>query len=139
MVKFCHERFNDLKGCVWDLKQAKHRKDVFTDTFVLSGLISKFCLAFDLSWKVMKDFIIEYHGINDFAVGSPRETLEKAFQVNIIDDDGIWLNWLKLRNSLSHDYNSSIAYETAEIIVTSYIDIFVDFVSRMEILVQKIK
>lgn len=138
MAKFCKERFNDLKGCVWDLKQAKERNDIMTDTFVLSGLISKFCLSFDLSWKVMKDFIVEYHGILDFAVGSPRETLEKAFQVGIIDDDGMWLKLLRLRNELSHDYNSSLAYESAGTIINSYIDIFVAFVEKMGVLVDKL-
>lgn len=138
MAKSCRGRFNDLKGCVWDMSQAKYRNDVKTDTFVLSGLISKFCLSFDLSWKVMKDFIIEYHGVTDFAVGSPRETLEKAFSLGIIDDDGTWLTFLRLRNDLSHDYDSSLAYDSVDVIISHYIDIYVSFVEQMEELMKKI-
>lgn len=69
--------------------------------FVLEGTVLNFSLTFDISWKVMKDILIKKMGILDFAVGSPRETLQQAFTNGIIDDD-TWLQMLKSRNHLSH-------------------------------------
>ena len=51
---------------------------------------------FDISWKVMKDILIKKMGILDFAVDSPRETLQQAFTNKIIDDDrccGFVISW----------------------------------------------
>lgn len=42
------------------------------DKFVLSGTVRMFSLSFDLSWKVMKDIIREFHGILEYPTGSPR-------------------------------------------------------------------
>ena len=45
--------------------------------FVLEGTVLNFSLTFDISWKVMKDILVKEMGIIDFAMGSPRETLQK--------------------------------------------------------------
>ena len=71
--------------------------------FIWCGLISKFCITFDLSYKLIKDILVEYHGVTNFAKGSPREILRAAFQANIISDDS-WLIMLKARNEIVHEY-----------------------------------
>ena len=71
------DRLANLNGLIWELGQA-YDKPVFEDTYVLSGLLSKFKLAFDLSWKLMKDVLIQRYGIVDWAKGSPREASEQA-------------------------------------------------------------
>jgi nucleotidyltransferase substrate binding protein (TIGR01987 family) len=80
-----------------------------------------FNLTFDLSWKVMKDIIIEFHGILDYATGSPRETLRMARSVGLITDD-IWLEMLKARNNLAHDYDGTLALRYFSDITTGYYD-----------------
>ena len=74
--------------------------------FVLEGTVLNFSLTFDISWKVMKDILIKKLGILDFAIGSPRETLQQAFTNKLIQDDR-WLQMLRLRNRLAHDYDGS--------------------------------
>ena len=34
---------------------------------------ARFSITFDLSWKVMKDILVQYYSIMDFIAGSPRE------------------------------------------------------------------
>ncbi len=46
-----------------------------------------FNLTFDIAWKVMKDILVKQLGILDFAIGSPRDTLQQAFTNRLIDDD----------------------------------------------------
>lgn len=47
--------------------------------FVLGATAQAFNLTFDLSWKVMKDILVKYFAIQNFATGSPRETLRTAY------------------------------------------------------------
>lgn len=78
--------------------------------FVLEGTVLNFNLTFDIAWKVMKDILVKKMEIIDFAIGSPRETLQQAFVNRLIDDDR-WMQMLKVRNQLAHDYDGSFAEE----------------------------
>ena len=87
---------------------------------------AKFTITFDLAWKVMKDIITQYYAVVDFPKGSPREVLKKAFALQMIDGD-VWMDMLKTRNDLSHDYDSILIQEACGQIVTIYIDKFYEF------------
>ena len=94
--------------------------------FVLEGTVLNFSLTFDISWKVMKDILIKKLGILDFAIGSPRETLQQAFTNKLIQDDR-WLQMLRLRNRLAHDYDGSYAAASFSEIINVYYPLFVQF------------
>lgn len=132
------KRFDSFKRCLWDFSKCKHR-DYKNDTLVLSGIIAKFNMTFDLSWKVLKDIMTDYHGLSNCALGSPRENLEAAFRCGIIEDNEIWIEMLKLRNRLAHDYNSELAYETCDKIVNFYLKFFIDFEKHLTKYLSEIK
>ncbi len=123
------ERYESLCASLESLMGARDRD--LSDEFVLSGTVQKFFLTFDIAWKVLKDIIVKYHQINDFATGSPRETLRIAFSVKLIDDDR-WMNMLGDRNELTHDYDGTMAKEKVEAIVGEYIPLFVEFRNKAE-------
>ena len=89
--------------------------------FILEGVSQRFNLAFDLSWKVMKDILVKEMGIMDFATGSPKATLKTAYSCGIIKDD-IWLSMLNTRNELVHDYNGELVKNNLEVILDAYCD-----------------
>ena len=91
--------------------------------FVLEGTVLNFNLTFDIAWKVMKDILVKKLGILDFAVGSPRETLQQAFVNKIIDDDQ-WMQMLRVRNQLAHDYDGRFASEKFQDIINVYYPLF---------------
>lgn len=126
MGRFYINRFNSFRNCLADFAQARYR-DYKNDSFVLSGVISKFCLTFDLSWKVMKDIVREYYNMQDYALGSPSENLKAAFRCGLIEDDPLWIKMLRLRNALSHDYSYELAREVCGDVVNVYIDFFLKF------------
>ena len=97
-----------------------------TDKFVLSGTVQMFNLSFDLAWKVMKDIITEYHGVLEYPTGSPRETLRMANSVGLIEDD-TWLEMLRARNNLAHDYDGELAVRYFEKITSTYDDLMEKF------------
>lgn len=91
--------------------------------FVLEGTVLNFNLTFDISWKVMKDILIKELEILDFAIGSPRETLQQAFTNGIIDDDQ-WMKMLRVRNQLAHDYDGTFAAKKFQDIIKVYYLLF---------------
>lgn len=91
--------------------------------FVLEGTVLNFNLTFDISWKVMKDILLKELGVLGFAVGSPRETLQQAFTNGIIDNDQ-WMQMLKTRNHLAHDYDGTFAAEKFQDIIKVYYPLF---------------
>ena len=123
-----YRRFESFKNSLDALNEAKSRD--MSDSFVLSGTGAKFSITFDLAWKVMKDIIIGYYMISDFITGSPREVLRKAFEVDLIHDD-IWMEMLKVRNEISHDYDGKIMEEYCRKIVEVYIDKFYELENRI--------
>lgn len=99
--------------------------------FVLEGTVLNFSFTFDISWKVMKDILIKKLEILDFAVGSPRETLQQAFTNGIIDNDQ-WMQMLRVRNHLAHDYDGTFAAEKFQDIIKVYYPLFERFKENVE-------
>ena len=120
------DRLENLNGLLWELGQA-YEKPVFEDTYVLSGLLSKFKLCFDLSWKLLKDILVQRYGIVDWAKGSPREALEQAAYNGIIADDARWNAIRLMRNELSHNYNAEFAIECAHAVLEEWIPFLQEF------------
>lgn len=104
--------------------------DVKAD-FVLEGTVLNFSLTFDIAWKVMKDILVKELGILDFAIGSPRETLQQAFINGIIDDDR-WMQMLRVRNQLAHDYDGTFADKQFQNIITVYYSLFIKLREHVE-------
>lgn len=118
------ERFYSFCNSLEALKKARTRD--LSDDFVLSGTVQKFSLTFDISWKVMKDILVKYHGITNFATSSPRETLRTAASVGLISDDQ-WMHMLEDRNELVHDYDGKLAQQKVSVIVNEYTSLFEKF------------
>lgn len=114
----CRKRFNSYKKSLASLAEARERD--MGDSFVLSGTSAKFSITFDLAWKVMKDILVQHYAIIDFVAGSPREVLRAAFRAKLIEDE-VWMEMLKVRNQLTHDYDGQIVEKYCEDIVKVYI------------------
>ena len=129
------KRFESFKNSLHSLQEARVRD--LTDSFVLSGTGAKFSITFDLSWKVMKDILVQHYAITGFVTGSPREVLREAFQANMIQGDE-WMEMLKIRNQLAHDYDGIIVKEHCQSIVQIYISKFEQFEEYVEKLLPEV-
>ena len=114
-------RYHTFCKSLNNLEKSKHADP--KQEFVLEGTVLNFNLTFDISWKVMKDILIKKMEILDFAVGSPRETLQQAFTNKIIDDDR-WIQMLRVRNQMAHDYDGTFAEEKFQDIIHIYCMLF---------------
>ena len=80
------------------------------------GLIQFFEVAFELSWKTLKDYL-EAGG---FQVKSPREVLKQAFQSGVIQEGHAWMDALDDRNLTAHTYNEEVALKIDRLIRETY-------------------
>ncbi|EXJ09009.1 MULTISPECIES: nucleotidyltransferase substrate binding protein [Nitrincola] len=81
-----------------------------------AGLIQFFEMAFELSWKLLKD----YQQAEGFEVNSPRAAIKLAFQNGIVDDGHVWIQALEDRNLTTHTYNEETAQQVEQKIRETY-------------------
>ncbi|MPQ43208.1 nucleotidyltransferase substrate binding protein [Clostridium tarantellae] len=83
----------------------------------IAGIIQLFEISFELSWKVLKDYL-EADG---YIVKSPRETIKQAFQNEIIENGHVWIDALSSRNLTTHTYDQELANKMLKEIIETYI------------------
>ncbi len=81
-----------------------------------AGIIQLFEVTFELSWKLMKDYL-ESQG---FIVKSPREAIKQAYQTDMISEGHIWIDALADRNLTNHTYDEKLAKQMVDSIVKIY-------------------
>jgi len=81
-----------------------------------AGIIQFFEMAFELAWKLMKDYLEE----EGLVVNSPKEAIKQAFQSDIIKDGHTWIDALNDRNLTTHTYEEEAAIEVTENIEENY-------------------
>ena len=93
-----------------------------------AGLIQIFETTFELSWKVMKDYL-ESEG---YDVDSPRGAIKKSFEIALIQEGDLWLQALSHRNITVHTYDKSKVEELVDIIKEDYFPMLESFYEKME-------
>ena len=73
------------------------------------GIIQFYEVCFELSWKLLKDYL-ESEG---YIVKSPKQSIKQAFQIGVIEDGELWISALEDRNLTSHTYDE----DTIELII----------------------
>ena len=101
----------------------KAENEDLNNEFILSGIIDKFFIQFELSWKVLKE-LLRYEGKSIANSGSPREILKAAYSVYDFIDEDIWLEMLKSRNDMTHIYDGEAAKRLVDMILRKYIPAF---------------
>ena len=98
-------------------------KENLSNEFIIGGIINKFTLQFELSWKLFKE-LLAYEGISSYSTGSPREIIKAAYKCYDFIDEDVWLSMLKTRNTITHIYDSQQAQIMVQEIITKYIPEF---------------
>jgi nucleotidyltransferase substrate binding protein (TIGR01987 family) len=94
-----------------------------SNEFIVSGIIDKFTIQFELGWKALKELLI-YEGVSAGKTGSPREIIKAAYKCFDFIDEEIWLTMLKERNNTSHIYDGKAAEKLAAEIIEKFIPAF---------------
>ncbi len=121
------QRFQNFEKMLGFLEDAMKIEE--PDIVQKAGLIQFFEIGFELSWNVMKEYL-ESKGI--IGMRSPRDSIKKAFEVELITDGHAWLEALQDRNLTSHTYNESMADEVIKEIVTAYYPLLQNLYERLK-------
>ncbi len=72
-----------------------------------AGIIQFYEMAFELSWKTLKDYLTEL----GYEMSSPRQAIKQGFQSNILTEGHTWIKALEDRNLTVHTYDEKKAIE----------------------------
>ena len=108
------QRYNELRKAFGQLQKAL--KIEAPDDIYRAGIIQFFEMTLELAWKTLKDYL-ESQQID---VKTPRETIQQAFQAEIIEDGHIWIDALQKRDLMAHTYDEDRAKEAEDLIRSSY-------------------
>ncbi len=87
------------------------------------ALVQAYEVCFELSWKVLKDYLAE----NGLPVYLPKEVIKEAFNKNVIENGQIWIDMLDARNATSHEYKMDKINLILEKISTTYYEELLKF------------
>lgn len=92
------------------------------------GVIQRFEFTFELFWKALK-IILKNKGI---VVYGPRDCIEEAFRIGLIEDEKTSSAMLKDRNLTVHIYDQETAGEIFERIRTNYVSVLRNMITKLE-------
>lgn len=98
-------------------------KEDLNNEFIISGIIDKFFIQFELGWKVLKE-LLKYEGREIGLSGSPREIIKAAYSCFDFLEEETWLRMLRERNDTTHIYNEEAARNLVKYILEEYIEEF---------------
>ena len=91
-----------------------------SNEFVLSGVIDKFAMQFELSWKLLRK-ALEYEGVAEASTGSPRGIIKAAYAAYDFIDEELWLDMLADRNAAEHVYDAELAQRLVGQVLEAYL------------------
>lgn len=114
----------------------KNMKEIYDydepyNTVILTGLVGLYEICFEQSWKMMKE-ILEIHGYEEGATGSPKIILRTAYSAGMIKDEEKWLRALQERNNVTHSYNEIIALGIVRQAKAEFYELFVQLKEEIE-------
>lgn len=114
----------------------KNLKDIYKyeepyENVILTGLVALYEICFEQSWKAIKE-LLEENGAPEGKTGSPKMILKTAYQMGMIQDEGIWLNALQARNNVVQAYNHAVAMDIVRAAKESYYQMFCDLKDEMD-------
>ncbi len=120
------QRFSNYKKATQQLTEFIEKGNL--NKFEILGLIHCFEYTFELAWKTMKDYL-EQEG---FQVKSPRETIQAAFQGQLITDGHAWIDALNKRNLMAHTYDEEVVKKAEQLIKEKYYSILKELLTKLE-------
>jgi len=112
-------------------KAVKRLKDALKqkkNEFIRDSAIQRFEFTFDLSWKVIKEFLEENHGV---LCSSPKSCFREAYKQGLLDYDDIWMKMTDKRNLTAHTYHEETAEEIYSLL-PGYLSGFEEILKKIE-------
>lgn len=127
-------RYHNYKANLAILQQAPDQD--LTNEFIQSGIINKFVMQFELSWRLLKGVLV-HEGIAKTSISSPRKVIEAAHVTYEFIDENLWLGMLADRRQHEYAYDTALAESLVTTILESYLAAFERLLDELESLYGK--
>lgn len=124
------KKYENFCSSLGNMKDIYNYKEPY-DNVVLTGLVGLYEITFEQSWKMMKE-ILQNHGYEEGATGSPKIILKTAYKARMIKDEELWLRALQARNNVTHSYNQKIALGIVSEAKNEFYKMFIDLKEEVE-------
>ena len=94
--------FLTLGAAIERLKAVLSHPQLNEIDYIRDATIQRFEFTIELFWKLLKKVLLH----EKIAATTPRDTLAKAYQYNLIDDEALWLAMLDDHNNPSYAYKN---------------------------------
>lgn len=91
------------------------------NAFMRDSSIKRFEFTFDLSWKLIKEFLEENHKI---ICVSPKTCFREAYKQEMIEYDDFWIKMADARNLTAHLYKEEMADDVYENVLPKALENF---------------
>jgi nucleotidyltransferase substrate binding protein (TIGR01987 family) len=125
------QRFKNYQKALRQLERFLKETDL--NELEQQGLIQAFEYTYELSWNVIKDYLI-FQGITD--ITGSRDAFRMAFNRGLIEDGQVWMSMIESRVKSSHTYNEEIAKEILKEVREKYFDLFMKLETKLKTLEQ---
>jgi nucleotidyltransferase substrate binding protein (TIGR01987 family) len=116
------KKYENFCAALENMKEIYQYEEPY-DNVVLTGLVGLYEICFEQAWKAMKE-LLEIHGYEEGATGSPKMILKTAYKSGMIQDEDLWLQALQERNNVAHSYNQNIAIEIVRLAKSEFYNMF---------------
>jgi nucleotidyltransferase substrate binding protein (TIGR01987 family) len=96
-----------------------------------AGLIQRFEFTWELAWKTLRDFM--FASGQEIDVPTPINVIRTAFTLNLISQADDWVDAMRLRNALSHEYDAARAAAALRVIADKYAPLITALVEKLSI------
>ena len=76
--------------------------------------------------------VLESHGYEEGATGSPKFIIKTAYKAGMITDEELWIRALQSRNNVAHAYNHEIALDIISQAKAEYYDMFCELKKEID-------
>jgi nucleotidyltransferase substrate binding protein (TIGR01987 family) len=125
------QKFENLKKAYKSLDTAQSTPIV--DARDIGGIIKAFEIVYELSWRLLKIFILQ----DGLDTAGPKDVFRKAYSTGWISDEKLWLEIIEDRNNTVHTYDEAFAKEIVDRIQTRYIQGFLELISKFDTQIKK--
>lgn len=121
------QRLQNFSKAFATLENALPRFEEFSE-IEQDGFIQRFEFTFELSWKVMQDYLT-YTGYK--GLKGPRHVINQMGNDGLINPF-VWIEMLEARNALTHEYDEEQSRTYLDKIAYDYIPAFQEFSEKMK-------
>jgi len=129
------QRFNNFNKALNSLTKAiaEYNEDD-TDEVVKVGMIKFFEMTHELAWNTMKDY---YENQGETGIQGSKDAIKLSFSRGLITEAQKWFDMVDSRKLSVHTYDEDTANEVARDISETYINLFIQLQTRLQ--VEKLK